>query len=1166
MCCFMNLRFRSLELVVFIASIVIVGCSSSNETAKDPSDEFRKHVRDVDARTPEEELAGFTVPEGFEIQLFASEPNIGKPLNMAFDDRGRMWLTQSFEYPFPDTTGRPADQISILEDTDGDGRADNFTVFADSLNIPIGIVTVPDGAIAYGIPNIYHLKDHDGDDKVDERNILYGGFGHHDTHGMINNLIRGWDGWIHAGHGFSNTSTVAGSDGDSITMVSGNTFRIRADGSRIELTTTGRVNPFGYAYDELGYTYSVDCHTSPIYQLVKGADYPHFGKKPTGIGFGPALMDHSYGATALAGLEYYLGDQFPPEYQESFYYGDVVKCRVYRATPSFNGTTPEIHQEDDFIVSEDPWFRPVDVKMGPDGALYIADFYNRIIGHYEVALDHPGRDRQRGRIWRVVAKDRPSAERVDLSALSLEELLALLDHPALPFRMSVSDQIVDRFGGEAVSTLIQTIQADNVPGVAYIQSLWMLYRLEALNDEILLEALAHEDSAIRVHALRIMYELDEMDATLIDEIDPALTDDDVHVRRQAVMVASRYPSPDRVLGLLNMLKDVETGDSHFYYSIRQSIRDHLRVPSIYQSVTQASWSQEDLHIIAELSRGVELPAAARFLLSILPEVKDSQELALQYTKHIAVNLPLAEHGEIVKIIQQLGDRDASDEYQYFQSYQEGMEQRGADLGSAAEDWAISMADTYLDQYAQGNGWNLEPWDDRSYDGNIWVKDSLHHDSNHVFAIASGNWQTNNGSRGKMWSPYFTIPTAMEFSLVGHKNEPGPGEEPTPPTCFVRLVAEDGSTLKEIAVEQPFQTEKVEWNVQEQAGKKGRLLLLDGSRSWLEFVGVADLPAPLDLPKVSPDQRSDYLQFASEIIGKYQIASAEASLTSIWSDTLQDPGVRLAAAEALMQINPKNSELLMEGEGLSTYSTGHLFETLAKHIDPSQVNRILAALDQVEYSAQQKIIVQLASQPQGINRILDAADSVQINPRLLMENNVTSALFVMMTQQQKGRLQEITANIRPPAEGIQDLIAERISNFDPETASVNLGSVIFQRFCSSCHQINNDGGNIGPQLDGIGNWGLHALTEKILDPNRNISSAFSNYIVQLEDGTIMQGLYRRDEGQSKIFADATGSEFSIASAEINKMEKSPYTLMPDHFGTIIEQDDFFDLIDYLLEEK
>ncbi len=1166
MCCFTNLGFRTLELMVFIVSIILMGCSSSNETAKDPNEEFRKHVRDVDARTPEEELAGFSVPEGFEIQLFASEPNIGKPLNMAFDDKGRMWLTQSFEYPFADTTGTPADQISILEDTDGDGRADKFSVFADSLNIPIGIVTMPEGAIAYSIPNIYYLQDIDRDDKVDERKILYAGFGHHDTHGMINNLIRGWDGWIHAGHGFSNTSIVAGSDGDSVTMVSGNTFRIREDGSRIELTTTGRVNPFGYAYDEWGYTYSVDCHTSPIYQLIKGADYPHFGKKPTGIGFGPAIMDHSYGATALAGLEYYLGNQFPPEYQESFYYGDVVKCRVYRASPSFNGTTPEIYQEEDFIVSKDPWFRPVDVKMGPDGALYIADFYNRIIGHYEVALDHPGRDRQSGRIWRVVAKNAPSVDHIDLHTQSLEELVALLDDPSLPYRMSVSDQIVDRYGSDAVKILQQTIQDDKVESSAYIQSLWMLYRLDALTQDILIKALAAADPKIRVHALRIIYEFDEMDQQLIEEINPALTDDNVHVRRQAVMVASKYPNPDRVSALLNMLKEVDKGDSHFYYSIRQSIRDHLRIPAIYQFVTQASWSQDELLVIAELSRGVQLPSAARFLLNILPTVKDSLDLALQFTKHIAVNLPLVEHGDIVSLLQGFGDQKKGDAYLYFQSYQDGMEQRGADLGSAAQNWAISLARSYLDQYSRRSGWNLEPWDDRSYDGNIWVMDSLEHESTHIFAIASGNWKTNNGGRGRMWSPYFTLPADLHFTLVGHKNEPDAGEQPSPPTCFIRLVADDGTILQEIAVERPYQIEKVEWNLQEHAGRTGRILLVDGSRGWLEFVGIADLPTILNLPELSPDLRSDYLQFAGEIAGKYQVSSEEERLRRIWSDSLQDPHVRLVIASALMRINPQNNALLMQGKGLPTNVVGHLFEVLAEHIDGSQVSMILSELDKIPYTSQQKAIVQLASQPHGIDRILDAADAVQINPRLLMENSVTSALFVMMSPNQKERLGEITANIKPPADGIQHMIAERISDFDAQTASVNLGSVIFERFCSSCHQINNEGGNIGPQLDGIGNWGIDALTEKILDPNRNISTAFSNYIVQLKDGTIMQGLYRRDEGQSKIFADATGSEFSVASAEINKMEKSPYTLMPDHFGTIIEEDDFYDLINYLLQEK
>ena len=393
----------NLSFILILSGLTFLSCKDGDApTASLASDQFSRNIRTTDPLSPQEEREKLRLPAGFEIQLFASEPDIAKPLNMSFDNKGRMWLTQSYEYPFADTTGVGKDKISILEDTDGNGSADKITVFADSLNIPIGIQVVPDGVITYSIPSIWHLIDHNQDDKVDERKELYSGFKFGDTHGMVNNFVRSWDGWIHADHGYSNTSTVAGSDGDTIVMQSGNTFRFRMDGSRVEFTTTGRVNPYGYAYDELGYTYSVDCHTSPVYQLVRGADYPHFGKKPTGIGFGPALMKHDYGSTALAGLDYYVAEQFPLEYRHNFYYGDVVRSRVSRNNFQMHGTTPVIHQEEDFVISDDPWFRPVDVKLGPDGALYIADFYNRIIGHYEVPLDHPGRDRQRGRIWRIV--------------------------------------------------------------------------------------------------------------------------------------------------------------------------------------------------------------------------------------------------------------------------------------------------------------------------------------------------------------------------------------------------------------------------------------------------------------------------------------------------------------------------------------------------------------------------------------------------------------------------------------------------------------------------------------------------------------------------------------------------------------------------------------------
>src|SRR5690606_28549331 len=205
---------------------------------------------------------------------------------------------QSGEYPMAAGEGAGEDRITILEDKNGDGRADTFTHFDDNLNIPIGIMPVSDGAIAYSIPNLYYFKDENQDGKADGKKGLLGEFGHKDTHGMVNNLMRGYDGWLHVCHGFSNISAVAGTDGDSIKMTSGNTFRVKLDGSHVEQTTFGRVNPFGYAYDERGYLYSVDCHTKPITQLIFGGDYPHFGKKaPAGLGFAPEMMSYELGST-----------------------------------------------------------------------------------------------------------------------------------------------------------------------------------------------------------------------------------------------------------------------------------------------------------------------------------------------------------------------------------------------------------------------------------------------------------------------------------------------------------------------------------------------------------------------------------------------------------------------------------------------------------------------------------------------------------------------------------------------------------------------------------------------------------------------------------------------------------------------------------------------------
>jgi putative heme-binding domain-containing protein len=384
-------------------------------------------VRETEPLSPEDERAALTVPDGFEIQLFAAEPQINKPINIAFDKRGRLWVSSTVEYPYaakkerwsdPEGTrvADSRDAIKILEDTDGDGRADSVIDFADGLNIPTGVLpwSKPehhDGCIAWSIPNIWYFADTTGDGKCDLREVLFGPLGFEkDTHGMCSSFRLGTDGWVYATHGFNNSSHAVASDGSEIKMESGNVFRFRPDGSHIEIFSRGQVNPFGLCFDQRGNLYSADCHSSPIYQLLRGATYPHFGKPAGPLGFGPTMIQHTHGSTGICGITYFHSGVWGEEWNDHILIGNPVNSRVNRDRIQFTGSTPVANEEADFIESDDPWFRPVDLTIGPDGALYIADFYNRIIGHYEVPLDHPGRDRERGRIWRVVKKSgtRPS--------------------------------------------------------------------------------------------------------------------------------------------------------------------------------------------------------------------------------------------------------------------------------------------------------------------------------------------------------------------------------------------------------------------------------------------------------------------------------------------------------------------------------------------------------------------------------------------------------------------------------------------------------------------------------------------------------------------------------------------------------------------------------------
>jgi putative heme-binding domain-containing protein len=666
---------------------------------------FSPNVVSTDPLPPAKERLAFRLPPGFEAQLVAAEPDVHKPMNLAFDDQGRLWVTDTVEYPWPAKPGtKPRDTVKVLEDFGPDGRARKITTFAAGLNIPIGVLPLPGAkprdALVFSIPNIYRLRDSAGTGKADSREALYGAYEVRDTHGMTSAFTHGFDGWVYACHGYANRSTIKGSDGRAITMHSGNTYRMKPDGSRLEQYTWGQVNPFGMALDERGNLYTADCHSQPIYQLLRGAYYPSFGKPHDGLGFGPETITNYRGSTAVCGIVYYAADHFPPAYQGAAFVGDVMTNQIVWFHLDWTGTTPRATPRV-LLQSVDQWFRPVDIKLGPDGALYVADFYNRIIGHYEVPLTHPGRDRERGRIWRIVytGKDHKGtpAPRQDWTKADVKGLVSDLAHPNLTVRLMATQQLAHR-GGKAAVEPLRALLAAREPsprGRAEAHALWVLERLGALDDDRLAKAAGHREALVRNHTMRLLASRPSLASGQRELVLAGLKDSDAHVRRAAADALGQHADAANLRALLDARHRAVDADTHLVHVIRMALRNQLRRAETWKAVEGQKWDEKDARTLADVALGVPSAEAAGWLLGHVKTNAYPTPRLADMVRHVARHGSDPVRRSLLAFAR--GDRpgDAARQAALFRALERGTQEGGAALSTAARDWGVGLTDRLL---------------------------------------------------------------------------------------------------------------------------------------------------------------------------------------------------------------------------------------------------------------------------------------------------------------------------------------------------------------------------------------------------------------------------------------------------------------------------------------
>ncbi len=510
--------------------------------------------------SPEQAIKRMTVPEGFSVELVASEPDIVNPVAMTIDERGRFWITESLEYPRR-APGKGRDRVKVLEDTTGDGKADKVTIFAEGLNIPSGIAVGHGGVWVANSPDILFMRDTDGDGKADESKVVVSGFGRTDTHELPNSLIWGPDGWLYGLNGVFNYSHVKHRGQEhrfTCTM-----FRInpRADedgpwkGTHdFELFCEGTSNPWGITFDKEGSAFISACVIDHLWHLTEsgyyhrqGGPYPPFTWKIESI------VKHRHQMAAYCGIHYFDSDAYPPEYRERLYMGNIHGGCINVDELTRAGSTYFGKGKPDFLTANDVWFMPVVQKTGPDGCLYVLDWYDRYHCYQDANRDPKGIDRLNGRLYRVRYKDTPRAPRFDLAKETDAQLVERLHSPNVYYRDIAQRILAERADDKTRKSLQQLVLNDAEPRKTRLHALWALTGGGPLDSDFHLELLGHEDPTFRAWGVRVAGNMREVASRVRDQVVDLVGDPSLDVVLQVAIAAKKIDGIDSVPLLLSAL-------------------------------------------------------------------------------------------------------------------------------------------------------------------------------------------------------------------------------------------------------------------------------------------------------------------------------------------------------------------------------------------------------------------------------------------------------------------------------------------------------------------------------------------------------------------------------------------------------------------------------------
>jgi putative heme-binding domain-containing protein len=596
--------------------------------------------------SPDDLIKTAAVPPGFEIKLFADEkrfPEIAKPVQLGFDNKGRLWISTMPTYPqWKPGDPKPADKLVILEDTDGDGKADKSTVFADNLHCPTGFEFVSGGVLVIDQPRLVWLKDTDGDDKADVRVHLLDGWATEDTHHTLGAFESSHGGLLHGLEGVSMSTTVETPWGPFRNFGSPGCYVIDPKTLKIShYVTPGYGNPWCFVFDEWGQGIVGDGTTANQHwdTPLSGAQYQ--GRR----GLNPVFPTE--GMRPVVGSEFLVSRHFPDDVQKQFIYACVINMNgmprwtIADDGAGYKGTRVRHDPNDpktafDLIKSTEKHFRPVDPQIGPDGALWFGDWANPLIGHMQYSQRDPNRDHQNGRIYRLVYKDRPLLKPVTQFGKTPAELLEQFRQYEWRTRERARRELHNRPASEVLPAVAAWAAKLDPADAAYdrlrCEALWVQQGHHAVDATLLKAVLTAKTPEARAAAVRIAADERDRVPGALDLLRAAATDAHPRVRVEAVRGLSYFPTEPAAAAVVSALAG--TDDYYVRYTAEAALganESAWRPAYLRGEFAKADPAARKLldGIISSGKRGAEAVPYLQVLLGKEPQPAEVRNKAMQ---------------------------------------------------------------------------------------------------------------------------------------------------------------------------------------------------------------------------------------------------------------------------------------------------------------------------------------------------------------------------------------------------------------------------------------------------------------------------------------------------------------------------------------------------------